>query len=144
MKLKFIFTILLTSFFWSCKSTDPPKEPALDQPFELTVQHWFANPDTDSNFTERGMDITILFHVSDLVMSPEFVIFNQRRSFPPLITSTGNNMYQIEARIILESSLFQEVSERVNQTNRLVLTNSNDREVHMEFWKWETLPNRYD
>lgn len=144
MKRKFIFAILLSSVMWSCKTTEPPEESTSDQPFELTVQHWFANPDSESNFTERGTDITIFFNESDFTMTPEYVVFNERKSFPPMITPTGENIYQIEARIILESSLFQEISEKVNQSNRLVLTNREGDEVHIEFGEWETLPNRYD
>lgn len=144
MKLKFISVILIASALWSCKTTEPPEESAYEQPFNLTIQHWFANPDSDANYTERGTDITIYIHESDLTMTPEYIIFSERKSFPPMITPTGENTYQIEARIILESSLFHEVSERVNQSDRLVLTNSDGDEVYMEIREWETLPNRYD
>lgn len=144
MKLKIIFIILLSSVMFSCKATESSEESKSEQPFNVTVQHWFANPDSDSNFTERGTDITIYFLESDFAMTPEYVIFNERRSFPPMITPTAENVFQVEARIILESSLFQEVSEKVNQPNQLVLTNSDGEEVRMEFQEWETLPNRYD
>lgn len=144
MKLKFIFILLLSGFLWSCKSTESPKESGFVQPFEVTVQHWFANPDTDSNFTERGTDITIFFQESELAMTPEYVVFNERKSFPPMITPTVESIYQIEARIILESSQFLQVSEKANQTNRLVFTNRDGDEVHMEIRDWMTLPNRYD
>ncbi|MEX1014937.1 MAG: hypothetical protein WDZ80_07320 [Candidatus Paceibacterota bacterium] len=144
MKLKFIFIILFSMVMFSCKTSEPSEASKSEQPFNVTVQHWFANPDSDSNFTERGTDVTIYFLESDFAMSPEYVIFNERKSFPPMITPTAENFYQIEARIILESSLFQEVSEKVTQSNQLVLTDSEGNEVHMEIQEWETLPNRYD
>jgi len=144
MKRKFIFILLISILVWSCKSSEPPKESTSGQPFEITVQHWFANPDSDSNFTERGIDVTIIFHEGDRTLTPEYVIFNDRKSFTPIITPTVENFYKIEARIILESSLLQQISERVNQTNRLVFTNSDGEYLYIEFKEWETLPNRYD
>ncbi len=144
MKLQFIFIILFSSVLFSCKTTETSNDSKSEQPFNVTVQHWFANPDSDSNFTERGTDITIYFLESEFTMTPEYIIFNERKSFPPMITPTAENIYEIEARIILESSLFQEVSERVNQPNLLVLTDSEGEEVQMEIHEWETLPNRYD
>ena len=144
MKHKFIFVILIGSAMLSCKTTEPSNESTFEQPFNLTVQHWFAYPDSDSNFTERGTDITIYFHEDDLTMTPKYVIFNERKSFPPMITPTTDNIYQIEARIILESSLFQDISEKINQTDRIVFTDSDGETVYMEFREWETLPDRYD
>ena len=144
MKLKFIFGLLIVSTMLSCKTTEPSNDSKLEQPFNLTVQHWFANPDSESNFTERGTDITIYFHEEDLTMTPEYVIFNERKSFPPMITPTADNIYQIEALIIMESSLFQDVSEKINQTDRIVFTDSDGETVYIEFREWKTLPNRYD
>tara|TARA_R100001143_G_scaffold54182_1_gene49904 strand:+ start:5605 stop:6039 length:435 start_codon:yes stop_codon:yes gene_type:complete len=144
MKLKIIFTILLTTVLVSCKTTEPSGDSNTEQPFNVIVQHWFANPDSDSNFTERGTDVTIYFPDSDFTMTPEYVIFNERKSFPPIITPTAENIFKVEARIILESALFHEASETVSQPNQLVVTNSDGEEVRMEIREWETLPARYD
>lgn len=144
MKIKIIFTILILIFFLGCKTSEPLEDPLPDQPFELAVQYWFANPDSESNFTERGIDFTIYFQDFDTTLQPEYVIFSQRKSFPTMITPTEENGYQIEARIILGSSRFQNSSERVNQSNRVVFTNNDGDEVYFVFREWETLPNRYD
>ncbi len=144
MKVKIIFIILVPIFFWGCKTSEPVVEPLPVQPFDLTVQYWFANPDSDSNFTERGIDFTICIQDYDFSLTPEYVIFSERKSFPPMITPTKENGYQIEARIILESSRLQNTSVRVNQTNRVVFTSDDGDEVYIVFREWVTLPNRYD
>ena len=144
MKVKIIFFIFVPMIFWGCKTSEPVVEPLPDQPFDLTVQYWFANPDSDSNFTERGIDLTIYIQDYDFSLTPEYVIFSERKSFPPMITPTEEDGYQIEARIILESSRLQNTSVRVNQTNRVVFTSDDGDEVYIVFREWETLPNRYD
>lgn len=144
MKVKIIFALLFTLILWGCKTSQPPEEPLQDQPFELSIQHWFANPDSDSNFTERGIDLIIKIENSDFLITPEYIIFRERKSFPPMITPSDDNGYQIEARIILESSRFTETSERVHQTNRLVYTNRDGVKDYMVITQWKTLPNRYD
>jgi len=144
MKIKIIFALLFTTTLLGCKSSQPPEESLSDQPFEVTVQHWFANPDADSNFTERGTDLIIKIENSDFSITPEYLIFSERKSFPPMITPSDDNSYQIEARIILESSRFMETSERVNQSSRLVFSNSDGEKTYILIRQWETLPNRYD
>lgn len=144
MKAKIIFTALISLLFLSCKTSQLPEEPQPDQPFDVTIQYWFANPDSDSNFTERGIDLTLHFQNHDFSLNPEYVIFNERKSFPPMITPADEDGYQIEARIILESSRLQNTSERVNQTNRVVFINDEGDEVYYDVRIWETLPNRYD
>lgn len=144
MKAKIIFTVLISIVFLSCRTSQPPAESLTDQPFDLTVQYWFANPNSDSNFTERGIDITIHVQNNDFSLNPEYVIFNERKSFPLMITPADEDGYQIEAHIILESSRYQNSSERVNLSNRVVFTNNDGDEVYFVFREWETLPNRYD
>ena len=144
MKVKIIFFIFVAMIFWGCKTSEPAVEPLPDQPFDLTVQYWFSNPDSDSNFTEKGIDLIIHINDYDFLRTPDYVIFSERKSFPPMITPAEEDGYQIEARIILESSRLQNTSEKVNQTNRVVFTNDDGDEVYIIFRDWETLPNKYN
>jgi hypothetical protein len=146
MKKHFIFITLIFLIFCSCASSKQNVQP--DGAFIIsgTYQYWFGKAPGEPEISERGIDIIIELSDDISISGLMHVIFNERKSFSLSANRSEDDASKnyIEATILLESSLFNEISEYVRLTNRLVYHDGNGDEQYETLKDLQRLPDRYE
>jgi hypothetical protein len=146
MKKHFIFITLIFLIFCSCASSKQNAQP--DGAFIIsgTYQYWFGKAPGEPEISERGIDIIIELSSDISISGLMHVIFNERKSFSLSANRSEDDASKnyIEATILLDSSLFNEISEHVRHTNRLVYHDGDGDEQFEELKDLQRLPDRYE
>jgi len=146
MKNHFISITLVLFIIGSCASSNQGVPP--DSGFILsgTYQYWLGSAPDEPENSERGIDIILDLRDNVSISDPMHLIFNERKSFSMSLTQSDDaeSPNKVEATILLESSMFNEISERVQLSNRLVYRNRDGNEQYETFDDLERLPDRYE
>lgn len=146
MKTPFIFITILFLFVSGCASSNQQAKAEDSALIAGNYQHWFATTPGESEFSERGIDLLLELHQHSKIYQPEYIIFNERESFPVEVSQPEgeDGKLLIKARILLESSLFAEKSQKAHLSDRLVFRDEDGELHHIEISNWKRLPDRYD
>ena len=147
MKSPFIFSACLFLFIGGCASSNNHSQADEESLIiSSSYQHWYATAPGESEFSERGIDLWLELQHNDKIYRPEYIIFNERKSFPAEVNkpSDDEGQFLIKARILLESSLFAEKSQMTELSDRLVFRDEEGELQYVEISSWERLPDRYD
>ncbi len=148
MKSPIIFSIcLLLFFFGGCAFSDKLLEADEESPvISSSYEHWFSTAPGETEFSERGIDLRLELHQNSKIFRPEYIIFNERMSFPAEVSwpDDDEDKIVIKARILLESSLFSEISRQSELSDRLVFRDDEGELQYVEISNWERLPDRYN
>lgn len=146
MKKHFISITFILFIFYSC-ATSKQCVPT-DNGFIIfgTYQHWFESVPGESEITERGVDIILNLKDDVSIPDPLHLIFDKRKSFYFSLTrpEDGDSANTIEATILLESSLFNEISERIQLSDRLVYRDGDGNLRYEKLEDLQRLPDRYE
>lgn len=143
MKTLFIFSLTLFLFATACSSSEKAASNNSIQLTEASYYNWTASIPGDEDNIERGTDLVLTFSSWPEKFNPEAVIFYNKRSFPAEIEQVEGNRVVIKARIMHESTVLAEVSERVNLSDRLIYTNEDGDTLYLEIDEWERMSDRY-
>ncbi len=88
-----------------------------------TFEHWSHPPSSGSDIPERGTDLKVILRSLPEDYSPEFFVFNNRKSFPVTVQES-DTAWVITGRIIRSSGMLDEQSEPLDLSDRLVYINS--------------------
>jgi hypothetical protein len=143
MKALLIFILTLFLFANSCSSSEKTASNNSIQLAGAAYYNWTASIPGDENSFERGTDLTLTFSNWPEKFNPEAVIFQNRRSFPAEIEQIEGTRVIIKARIVHESTVLAEVSERVNLSDRLIYTNEDGDTIYLGIDEWERMSDRY-
>jgi len=146
MKKHFISIMVILFFIGSCA---PGKQTiSTDTGFIVsgTYQYWFASIPGETGISERGIDIILELRDDVSIHNPLHLIFNERKSFSLSLNRSedGGSPDSIEATILLESAMFNEISERVQLSNRVVYRDSDGNLQYEVFENLSRLPDRYE
>lgn len=147
MKSPIIFSACLILIIGGCASSNNHSQADEKSLFiSSSYQYWFATAAGESDFSERGIDLQLELHKDSKIYRPEYIIFNERESFPAEVSRQGveEDTLVIKARILLESSLFAEKSPQAGLSDRLVFRDEHGELQYVEINNWERLPDRYD
>jgi len=148
MKSLFIFITYVLLFICSCASSNQPAQAENNLFIDSSFQHWYASAPGESDYTERGIDLRLELSPAGLKFEPLYIIFNERESFPVQVSKPNpednGGKLLIEARILLESTLFPDPSDHVLLSDRLVYRDGDGNLQYAEINSWQKLPNRYD
>lgn len=138
MKLTFITIFSFVIFLFGCSTT---KEASIDglEIVQATFQHWSEAPLVESDVRERGTDLELIVKGLPEDATPEYIIFRKKKSFPAEITDTTEAGAKIQARIIMRSSVMDETSETVDETDRLVFILGDGKQRYIEIEEWNSI-----
>jgi len=146
MKKHFISITLVLFIIGSCASSKQDVPSNSEFIHSGTYQYWFASAPGEPDISERGIDIILELRDDVSIPEPVHLIFNERKSFLLSLkrSEDGESPDTIEATILLESSLFNEISERIQLSNRFVYRDGEKNLQYEEFVNLKRLPDRYE
>lgn len=107
------------------------------QIINATVDRWSDPPPPNSDIPERGADLSVTVEGWNDDFTPEYIIFNQRRTLSISVSDTVDNRSVISGRIIRSSSKLPNTSETVSKSDRFVYKDDNDELKYIEITEWE-------
>lgn len=146
MKKHFISITLVIFFIGGCASGNQGSPPENGFILSGTYQFWLGSAPDEPEITERGIDITLELRDNVSIPDPLHLIFNERKSFSlsRIQSDDSESPNKIEATILLESSMLNETSERVQLSNRVVYRDGDGNEQYETFDDLQRLPDRYE
>lgn len=146
MKNHFISITLVLFIIGGCASSKQGVPPDTEFILSGTYQFWFASAPGEPDITERGVDIILELREDVSLADPLHLIFNELKSFSlsRIQSDDGESPNKIEATILLESSMLNETSERVQLSNRVVYRDGDGNEQYETFDDLQRLPDRYE
>lgn len=140
MKQLFIFTaIALLCAAVSCKTQLELTQNEDGDEATALYSYWSVPVPGSGELEEKGIDLIITINHWKNEYEPLYVIFDERKSFLPELEELVNSSAVIKARVILESQLFEEVSEKSDLTDRLVYRRSDGSEAYIKIKKREEI-----
>jgi hypothetical protein len=146
MKKQFISITLILFLICSCASGRQSVSPDSGFIISGTCQYWFGSGPGEPEISEREIDILLELRDDVSIYSPMYLIFNERKSFSLSLnlSEDGESPNSIEATILLESSMFNEISQHLGLTNRLVYHDGNGNLQYEAFEDLQRLPDRHE
>lgn len=138
--MKIIF-IVLTSFLVACSGCSSSENTASKENIQIvsaTFDHWSEPPSGNSNVPERGTNLTLTIKNWPDNLSPDYIIYENRKSLSATITDTVNGHSVITGKIIRSSARLPKTSETVSKSNRLVYSTNNGGKAYIEIKNWES------
>lgn len=142
MKSLFIFCVPLIVTLLGCSVSKNSLKPESSFVVNATYQNWIGFSQHQTEPAERGIDLTVIMNPMPENAEPQYIIFQERKSFAPVVTTTDDQKIKIEAKIIIESDILTEVSGKSALSDRLVITKSDGTTDYIEIKSWERLPNK--
>lgn len=136
-----IITLLLTSLFLfssGCSSTENTASNGNIQILNATYHNWSRSPIGSSNLPEVGTDLTVTVKNWSSEFTPEYIIYNNRKSISAAISDSANGNKTIFGKIIRSSSKLPNTSESVSKSDRLVYSNQEGEQDYIEITNWES------
>lgn len=91
-----------------------------------------------SDLPEVGTDLKITVTNWATQYTPEYIIYNNRKSLSASITDSANGNKIISGKIIRSSSKLPKTSETVSQSDRLIYSNQEGEQFYIEINDWES------
>lgn len=132
-----LICFLMTILFAGCSTSQNTAGQNNMQVINATFKHWSHAPSVGSDIPERGTDLRVTIKSWPEYYSPEFIVFNSRKSMPAEITRKDDSIWVITARIIRSSDKLSERSEKMDVSNRLVYSDTNGEEEVLEIFNWQ-------
>jgi len=136
-----VTTLLLTSLFlfsFGCSSTENTASKGNIQILNATYDNWSRAPMGSSDVPEVGTNLTITVENWSNQFTPEYIIYNNRKSLSATISDSANGNKIISGKIIRSSSKLPKTSETVSQSDRLVYSNQEGEQLFIEITNWES------
>ncbi|WP_441000044.1 hypothetical protein [Fodinibius sp. SL11] len=136
-----ITTLLLTSLFLfssGCSSTENTASNGNIQILNATYHNWSRSPVGSSDLPEVGTDLKITVKNWASKYSPEYIIYNNRKSLSASVSDTLEDSLVITGKIIRTSSKLPKTSETVSQSDRLVYKTEEGEQHYIEITNWES------
>lgn len=127
---------LLLSFFIAagCASSR-----MLDKQMEVvnaTYKPWSEPPPSASDVPEKGTDLTVSVQHWPDDYTPQYIIYEHRRTHSARIANKAGVTVFIKGRIIRSSSVMRQTSEKVELSDRLVYTDAEGDTSFVEIEDW--------
>lgn len=134
-----ITIILGLSFFLlqGCSSSQNTRNDDSMKVVYATYEKWSEPSPVGSDVPERGTDLTVSVQHWPDEFTPQYIIYEKRRSHGASIADTAGVTVFIKARIMKTSSVLQETAEGVDQSDRLVYTNAEGDTSFVEIEDWD-------
>jgi hypothetical protein len=143
MKRLFIFFALIPIAFSGCAQQKTTLAENPDTIIRAEAEEWRSTPPGEDDFTEHGIDLIIEIPIEWSDHTFNFIVYDGRKSFPVAIDSTKQNTLLIRARVLFNSVLLAETSERTNLTDRLVFQKANGETDFIPIHSWTQKPLSY-
>lgn len=137
--LLFVIPLLILSL--SCSSSENTAHKGNIQIVTATYSEWSDPPPPNSDVPERGTDLSITVQRWSPEYTPEYIIYNNRKSLSATVNDSIDGNINITGRIIRASSRLSEISETVSKSNRLVYSNQEGEQFYIEIDNWKSLKN---
>lgn len=137
MKTVLIFLASFTILWNGCSSSEDTASKQNMHVISAIYQHWSEPPPPGSDIPERGTDIVITVDNWPPGCTPDYIVYNNRKSLSSSIADSFQSKTIISARIVRTSSILAEPSEKVSVSDRLVCSNEEGEEKLVEIKKWK-------
>lgn len=137
MKTVLIFLTSILVLWSGCSSSEDTVSPNNMQVTSAIYEHWSEPPPAGSDVPERGTDIIVTVSNWPSGFSPDYIVYENRKSLSTTIADSTENRAVISARIVRSSSILAEPSESVSVTDRLVYTSEDGKEQYVEIKNWK-------
>ena len=137
MKLLIIFLLTLFPVMSGCSATQNSADTKNMTIISATYDRWSQPPTDGSNIPERGVDLTLTVQNWPQGYQPNYIVYQNLKSYNASIVERSANRVIIEARIIRASSVMTETTSRVEQSDRLVFNDSDGAEGFIEIHNWQ-------
>lgn len=134
--------IILICFFMhllliGCSSSQNTTGKDNIQVINALFKHWSHPPSAGSDIPERGTDLSVTMKSWPEDYTPEYLVFNSRKSLPAEIARNSDTTWVITARIIRSSDMLNEKSESMDVSDRLVYSNADGETGFIEIEDWQ-------
>lgn len=137
MRVTFIFQISFFLLLMACSSSRKSANNEDMNVIRAEYELWNQAPQPGSDIPEKGLDLRITLEGWPKGHVPEYLIYNNLRSFNVSIAKRSANQIVITGRIIQSSGLVGETSASINLSNRLVFTDADGTERYIKIQQWE-------
>lgn len=137
--LLFVIPLLILSL--GCSSSENTAHKGNIQIVTATYSEWSDSPPPNSDVPERGTDLNITVQSWPTDNTPEYIIYNNRKSLSATVSDSIDGNINIRGRIIRASSRLAEISETVSKSDRLVYSNQKGEQFYIEINNWESSKN---
>ncbi len=96
----------------------------------------WSQPPQRGDVPERGTDLAIIVKNWPEGAAPQHIIYEKHKSLGAEITGDSELGVIINARIVRSTTRLPRTSEEVNLSDRLVYTDANGNEQHIEINEW--------
>ncbi len=131
-----LICFLMLSLFKGCSSSQNTTGNDNMQVINTTFKHWSQPPSAGSDIPERGTDLSVTIKSWPEDHTPEYLVFNSRKSMPAEINQNSDSTWVITARIIRSSDMLNEKSEKMDVSNRLVYSDADGKAEFIEIEQW--------
>lgn len=107
------------------------------QVVDATYEQWSEPPAAGSEIPEKGTDLTITVRNWPEGHTPQYLVYNGRKSAAATISSQKDTTVVITGRIIRTSGMLVETSKSVDVSDRLVFADSNGDTGFIEIESWD-------
>lgn len=142
MKHLFIFFALIL-FGFGCANQKSANTENSESIVSAEAEEWRSSPPGEDEFTEHGTDLTIKLNNKLGEVRFSHIVYNSRKSFTVSVDSTENNTLLIQGRVIYDSTLLSETSERTELADRLVFQDIDGNTDFIPIHSWTELPLSY-
>jgi len=133
---------IVTFFMCQCSATNKSSNKKQMKVVNAYYKNWSKPPLSDSDVPEKGIDLRIQLDDWPEEAKPMHIIYNGRTSFPAEIDDSTANKVTIKARIIINSSVLNETSEKTSKTDRLVYRTSDSTITYLPIKSWKNRAKR--
>ena len=141
MKFIILFTTSIFLFSSGCSSTENTASNEHIQVLNATYNNWSHPPVGNSDLPEVGTDLTVTVKNWPSDFTPEYIIYNNRKSLSASVSDSTDENKTISGKIIRSSSKLPKTSETVSQSDRLVYINEDGEEKNIEISDWKSSKN---
>ncbi len=138
--MKIIF-IVFTSFLLACSGCSSSENTASQENIQIvtaTFDHWSEPPSGNSEVPERGTNLSLTIKNWPDNLSPDYIIYKNRKSLSATIADTINGHAVITGKIIRSSARLPKTSETVSKSDRLVYSTTDGEKAYIEIANWES------
>jgi len=106
---------------------------------KAVFNEWNEASPVKSELRERGTDLELIVRNWPEEAKPEYIIYNNRKSFPAEIADSLKTGVLIRARIIKRSAVMDQISKSVSLSDRLVYLTPDGNTSFIKIGEWSSM-----
>ena len=141
MKIIFICFFVSIVMLLACSTSKPADSNRDPNIVKATYHHWHHAPMHHSTVPEGGADLTLLVKNWPRHATPSSIIWNHIPSLQPTIADTTDVGVVIKARVVVTSSVLQNLPKKTEKSDRLIYQTADSTSHFIKIDHWQEAKN---